>query len=69
MVAVDGSEFWIAACGVGLEPATMIGLRPILSGSEPNRIKNGVLRTSEMAIRMLAVGPPTVRKVCGEMSV
>ena len=47
MVAVDGSEFWIAACGVGLEPATMIGLRPILSGSEPNRMKKGVLRTSE----------------------
>src|SRR5438132_8718227 len=41
------------------QPAMMIGLRPILSDSEPNTMKNGVPISSEAAIRMLAVAPST----------
>ena len=37
----------------------MIGLRPILSDSQPNRMKKGVASASAMAIRMLAVAPST----------
>jgi len=32
----------------------MIGLRPILSDSQPKKMKNGVPMTSEVAIRMYA---------------
>ena len=35
----------------------MMGLRPILSDSEPKITKNGVPMISETAIRMLAVAP------------
>ena len=37
----------------------MIGLRPILSDSEPKTMKNGVPMSSEIAIRMFAVAPST----------
>ena len=37
----------------------MMGLRPILSDSEPNTTKNGVPMISETATRMLAVAPST----------
>ena len=33
----------------------MIGLRPILSDSQPNTMKNGVPSSSEIAIRICAV--------------
>ena len=42
------------------QPAMMIGLRPILSDSQPNRMKKGVASASAMAIRMLAVAPSTL---------
>ena len=35
----------------------MIGLRPIRSDSEPKKMKNGVPRISEIAMRMLVVEP------------
>jgi hypothetical protein len=34
------------------QPPRMIHLRPILSDSEPKKMKNGVARASAMAIRM-----------------
>src|SRR5262249_47627127 len=37
------------------QPAMMIGLRPILSDSEPNTMKNGVPITSDAAMSRLAV--------------
>ena len=37
------------------KPASMIGLRPILSDSQPNRMKHGVPIASETAIRIQAV--------------
>ena len=46
----------------------MMGLRPILSDSEPKKMKNGVPRISETAIRMLAVGPSTFRNDCRKNS-
>ena len=39
----------------------MIGLRPILSDSVPNTMKNGVPMSSEIAIMMFAVEPSTFR--------
>ena len=41
----------------------MIGLRPILSDSEPKKTKNGVPISSATAIMMLAVAPSTL-SVC-----
>ena len=37
----------------------MIFFRPILSDSQPKRMKNGVAMTSAVAIMMLAVAPST----------
>lgn len=37
------------------KPASMIGLRPILSESQPNRMKQGVPMRRELAIRICAV--------------
>ena len=37
----------------------MIGLRPILSDSQPKKMKNGVPSSSAMAIRMLVSAPST----------
>ena len=37
----------------------MIGLRPILSDSAPNTMKNGVPMTSDAAIIRFAVAPST----------
>ena len=42
------------------QPAMMIGLRPILSDSEPKTRKNGVPITSAAAIIRLAVVPSTL---------
>ena len=46
----------------------MIGLRPILSDSEPNTTKNGVPINSAMAIRMLAVDASTLSTLCRKNS-
>src|SRR6185312_14174705 len=37
------------------KPARMIGLRPIRSDNQPNRMKKGVPSASEVAIRICAV--------------
>src|SRR3569623_2298251 len=42
------------------QPAMMIGLRPILSDSAPNTMKNGVPMTSDAAISRLAVVASTL---------
>jgi len=41
------------------QPSMMIGLRPILSDSAPNTMKNGVPISSEIAIMMFAVDAST----------
>ncbi|CAJ7046514.1 Uncharacterised protein [Burkholderia pseudomallei] len=41
------------------QPARMIGLRPILSDSEPKNTKNGVPIRRASAIRMFALAPST----------
>ena len=46
----------------------MMGLRPMRSDSEPKKMKKGVPRISETAMRMLAVGPSTLRKDCRKNS-
>src|SRR5436309_14284591 len=42
------------------KPARMIGLRPILSDSQPNRMKNGVPSSSDNAIMICALVPGTL---------
>ena len=46
------------------QPAMMMGFLPMRSERLPKITKNGVPRINETAIRMLAVGPSTFRKVC-----
>src|SRR3954464_5996406 len=42
------------------KPAIMIGLRPILSDSQPNRMKHGVPIASEIAIMVCSAGAGTL---------
>src|SRR6476620_1955987 len=56
-----GLAKWVSPAKIGkyviaamAKPAIMIGLRPILSDSQPNRMKHGVPIASEIAIMICA---------------
>src|ERR1700733_11906869 len=69
-VSSFGLAKWVIALNIGKyvsaasrKPARMIGLRPILSDSQPKMIKPGVPSASAITIMIWAVTPGTLR-VC-----
>lgn len=52
MVSIGNTHIWVTAAR--RQPARMIGLRPIRSDSDPNKMKPAVPKISDQATKTLA---------------